>query len=146
MAQCASPPFTFASGTSARISKIEIIGSTRMNRKNSITNSPMVPKNVIQSHRVGQYIPQDDGRKSRCRLVTTMTKRSSHMPTLTTMATAKRPSVLVRTRRNHSHCGVMMLQKMSVQYMYQYGPVIRFQIMKPSYLLVLYQPKKASEM
>ena len=74
-----------------------------------------------------------------------MTKRSSHMPTFTTIATAKRPSGLVRTRRSHRNCGVMMLQKMSVQYMYQYGPTIRFQIMKPSYLFALYQPKKASE-
>src|SRR5688572_33254440 len=76
----------------------------------------------------------------------TMTKRSSHMPTFTTMAIRNRPSVLVRTRLNHSHCGVMMLQKISAQYYGAYGPVIRFQIMKPSYLLALYQPKKASEM
>ena len=47
--------------------------------------------------------------------------------------------------RIHSHCGVMMLQKISVQYMYQYGPVIRFQIMNPSYLFALYQPKNASD-
>ena len=40
-AQCAFAPFTFASGTIVRISKIEIIGSTRMNRKNSVMNRPM---------------------------------------------------------------------------------------------------------
>src|SRR5215510_9945856 len=91
-------------------------------------------------------MPHDEGRKSRCSDVTTMTKRSSHMPTLTTIATAKRYIGVVRTLRNHNSCGVMMLQKMSVQYMYQYGPCIRFQIMKPSYLFALYQPKKASEM
>src|SRR6185436_6465349 len=98
-----------------RISKIEIIGRNRMNRKNSVRNSPIVPMNVIQSQIVGWYIPQDEGTKSRCSDVTTMTKRSSHMPTFTTIATAKSPSVLVRTFLNHSHCGVRMLQKMSVQ-------------------------------
>ena len=30
-----------------------------------------------------ENMPHDDGRKSRCRLVTTMTNRSSHMPMLT---------------------------------------------------------------
>src|SRR5450759_2833073 len=90
-------------------------------------------------------MPHDEGRKSRCRLVTTITKRSSHMPTLTTIATRLRQRVHFRTFRNHRDCGVMMLQKMSVQYLYQYGPFIRFQIMNPSYLFPLYQPKKASD-
>ena len=100
--------------------------------------------NVIQSQRVPQYIPHDDGMKSRCRLVTTMTKRSSHMPMLTTIATQKSSPGVVRTRRNQSHCGVMMLQKTRTQYIGQYGPVMRFQIMKPSYVFALYQPKNAS--
>src|SRR5689334_19722803 len=98
---------------------MEIIGRNRTKRKNIIVKKPIVPMYVIQSHFVPKYIPHDEGRKSRCRLVTTITKRSSHMPTLTTIATRKRPSVLVRTRLIHSHCGVMMLQKISVQYMYQ---------------------------
>ena len=44
---------TFASGAIVRISKIEIIGRKRMNRKNSVTNMPIVPMNVIQSQIVG---------------------------------------------------------------------------------------------
>ena len=50
------------------------------------TNRPIVPTKVDQSQNVGAYMPHDEGRKSRCRLVTTMTKRSSHMPTFTTSA------------------------------------------------------------
>jgi hypothetical protein len=46
-------PFAFASGNSVRISKIEIMGSTRTNRNISITNIPMVPMKVAQSHTVG---------------------------------------------------------------------------------------------
>ena len=41
-------------------------------------------------------MPQADGVKSRCRLVTTMTKRSTHMPMLTASATKNRAMVLVR--------------------------------------------------
>ena len=44
-----------------------------------------------------------EGVKSRCRLVMTMTKRSSHMPTLIESATRKSSTVLVRTRRDHSN-------------------------------------------
>ena len=36
-----------------------------------------------QSQKVGWYMPHDEGRKSRCRLSTMITKRSSHMPTFT---------------------------------------------------------------
>ena len=54
-----------------------------------------------------------------------------------TIATMKSGSGLVRTHRSHSNCGVTMLQRTSVQYMYQYGPNIRFKIMKPSYLFAL---------
>jgi hypothetical protein len=43
-----------------------------------------------------------------------MTKRSSHMPTFTTIATAKTARRGAHARI-HRHCGVMMLQKISVQ-------------------------------
>src|SRR5215475_221687 len=59
------------------ISNIEIMGRNRTKMKNSITKNPIVPRNVIQSHRVGEYIAQLDGKKSRCKLVITMTNRSS---------------------------------------------------------------------
>src|SRR5271169_3653010 len=44
---------TSASGSSVRISKIEIIGRMRTNRNIAARNMPMVPMKVIQSQRVG---------------------------------------------------------------------------------------------
>src|SRR4029077_17620781 len=73
------------SATSSRISAMEIAGRTRTNRKSRVTNMPMVPMNVAQSQNVGVQRPQAEGTKSRVRLMTTMTKRSSHMPIFTTM-------------------------------------------------------------
>src|SRR5205085_1720852 len=96
---------TSACGRMVRISKIEITGRKRMNRKSSARNKPSVPTKVMMSHLVAWNIPQDDGRKSRCKLVTMMMKRSSHMPTFTTMATIHNPSGLLRTWRAHSTCG-----------------------------------------
>ncbi len=45
--------FTSASGNSVRISKIEIMGRMRTNKKMAARNIPMVPMKVIQSQRVG---------------------------------------------------------------------------------------------
>src|SRR5438270_6582180 len=42
--RCTSSGSTRASGSSVRTSKIEIIGSRRMNRKHTNRNRPMVPK------------------------------------------------------------------------------------------------------
>ena len=64
-------------------------------------------------------MPHAEGRKSRLRLVTTMTKRSSHMPTFTTSAMQNSSGMFVRTFLNHSVCGMTPLQKMRNQYMYQ---------------------------
>jgi len=44
-----------------------------MNSRNGVRKSPIVPRNVVQSQNVPAYMPQDDGRKSRWRLVTTIT-------------------------------------------------------------------------
>ena len=44
-------------------------------------------------------MPQEDGTKSRARLVTTMTKRSSHMPTFTTIETKNSSGIFCRTLR-----------------------------------------------
>ena len=82
----------------------------------------MVPMNVDQSQNVGRYMPHDDGRKSRCRLVTTITNRSSHMPTFTISEMTNRAGTLVRTRLNQSACGVITLQKISAQYSPPVGP------------------------
>src|SRR5262245_21403349 len=122
-------PSGFASGTSVRISKIEIIGRKRRNRNSSARNKPMVPTYVAQSHVVGAYRPHDEGRKSRWSDVTTMTKRSSHMPTFTISETMKRRSGFVLNFLNQSNCGVSALQTSSAQYAGPYGPVIRLRIM-----------------
>src|SRR5262249_44767245 len=50
------------SGSSARISEIEIIGSTRMNSRNRTKKNPMVPKKVRKSQTVGLNMPHDEGR------------------------------------------------------------------------------------
>src|SRR6187200_843924 len=68
------------SSTSSRISDIDIAGNSRKNKNNKQKNNPSDPSKVAQSKNVGEYIPHDDGRKSRCKLVTTITKRSSHIP------------------------------------------------------------------
>src|SRR5581483_6559901 len=101
---CASIPVT-----SPRISDIAIAGRYRTNTKINATNSPIVPAKVDQSQMVGRYMPQDDGRKSRCRLTTTITKRSSHMPRFTTSETTKSTSALRRSRRDQRNCGAAML-------------------------------------
>src|SRR3954463_13748655 len=111
-----------------------IAGRKRMNRKNSARNSPIVPRNIPKSHRVGAYMPHDEGRKSRCRLVTIMTNRSSHMPTLTTSDRTKRSGTLVRARFIHKTCGTITLHVMSSQYVHQYGPVMRLNGTNISYL------------
>jgi hypothetical protein len=45
-----------------RISDIEIIGKKRTNRNKRQRNSPMEPNKVAQSQKVGEYMPQEDGR------------------------------------------------------------------------------------
>ena len=60
-------------------------------------------------------MPQDEGRKSRWRLVTTITKRSSHMPALTMIAMHQRIHGVERMRLNQRNCGVTMLQSISAQ-------------------------------
>src|SRR4029079_10852632 len=98
-----------------------------------------------QSHIDGAYIAHDDGRKSRCRLVTMMTNRSSHMPILTMIEITNSQNGLSLNRLNHKLWIAITLQKIRNQYMNQYGPFqIRLVIMKYSYLLALSQPKYAS--
>ena len=54
-----------------------------------------------------------------------ITKRSSHMPTLTMSDMMKSHTVLVRRLLIHSVCGTMPLQKISIQYDHAYGPNMR---------------------
>ena len=76
---------------------------------------PMVPKNIVKSKIVGEYMPHDEGRKSRWRLIGMMMKRSSHIPTLTNMATTKSAMFEWRTRLIQTTCGTTTLQRMSSQ-------------------------------
>src|SRR5262245_24492747 len=96
---------TSACGNSVRISKFEIIGKNRMNKNNRARNSPNVPTYIDQSQIVPEYRPQLEGKKSRLRLSTMITYRSSHMPMLTTIAITKSSVGLERTDFSHSACG-----------------------------------------
>src|SRR5205814_2431031 len=66
---CGSAP-----GSIVRISKIEIIGRKRMKSASRKRKSPIEPRYIAQSQIVPWYIPHDDGRKSRLRLVGMITK------------------------------------------------------------------------
>ena len=63
-------------------------------------------------------MPHDDGRKSRCSEVGMMTKRSSHMPTLTNIAVMNSITGEVRKRLIHINCGASPLQTMSMMYIF----------------------------
>ena len=58
---------------------------------------------------------QLEGRKSRCRLVTTMTKRSNHMPTLTRTTIGYMSSTVRRTFRIQRSWGKPTLQATMIQ-------------------------------
>src|SRR5215210_1840948 len=101
--------------------------------------------NIVQSNIVGLYIAHEEGKKSRFKLVTMMTKRSSHMPALTISEIMKSQKALSRNLLNQRSCIEAPLHNRSSQYIYQYGPSqMRFLIMNTSYCEALYQPKKAS--
>src|SRR5687767_14532821 len=122
-----------------------MIGRNRTNRKISEKKKPIVPINIDRSITVGEYIAHDDGRKSRFKLVTMITKRSSHIPRLTTSEIMNSQNGLSRNRLNHRSWIDIPLHRISSQYDHQYGPShIRFLTMKTSYWLALYQPKNAS--
>ena len=76
-----------------------------------------------------------------------MTKRSSHMPTLTISEMTNSAGTFVRTRLNHSslrHDDVAEDQRPVDRA--RTGPDIRFSSMKPSYWSPLYQAMNASIM
>src|SRR5262249_27575780 len=102
------------------------------------------PSSVAISQRVGQYIPHADGRKSRCKLVITITKRSSHIPTFTTRHSTNNSGSERRTRRNQSARGNTTLHASVSQVVSQYGPLSRFTIMYWSYTLPESQESKPS--
>ena len=93
----------------------------------------------------GSTCPRTTGRKSRCRLVTMMTKRSSHMPTLTTSDSTKSSAMLSRTlaepeQLDHQHVAG---DERPVEERVRPGRC-GCSIMYASYGLPLYQAKKIS--
>ena len=58
---------------------------------------------------------QLEGRKSRCSDVTMMTKRSNHMPTLTSIEMTNTTGSVRRTLRNQNNCGTPTLQATMIQ-------------------------------
>src|SRR5215471_15150919 len=110
-----SPCFASSSLIRAFISAIEIIGRNLTKRNMQAAKNPMVPIKVAQSQMVGLYMPHDDVRKSRLRLVITITKRSSHIPTRTNSEATKTATVEFLTRLIHSTCGIITLQAINAQ-------------------------------
>ncbi len=73
-----------------------------------------------------------------------MTKRSSHMPTFTTIEITKSVATELRTLRSHRSCGVRTLQRMSSEpdpAVRAQDPVLDHERSKP---LPLYQAMKIS--
>src|SRR5439155_3005785 len=132
------------SATSSRVSEMAIIGRKRMNKNSSVRNKPTLPNNVAQSQMVGKNIPHDDGTKSRCKLVMTITKRSSHIPRLMDNATRNSAMRLRRTRADQSACGISTFTSISSQKIQPYGPNARLVIMYCSKMSPLYHDIKAS--
>ena len=66
-----------------------------MKSKNKVKNKPIVPTYKPTSTSEGLYITQLEGRKSRCKEVTTITNRSNHIPIFTNIEMIKVATKLV---------------------------------------------------
>ena len=55
-------------------------------------------------------------------------KRSSHMPTFTTIAIVNSDGGLARIDADHSACGMIVLHRMTLQKTGAYGPANRFRV------------------
>ena len=71
-----------------------------MKRRAARRTSPIVPRNMEKSQPVGEYIAHDDGRKSRCRLVTIITKALEPHAETTMIDMMKSTTRFVRKRLN----------------------------------------------
>src|SRR5204863_1562612 len=94
---------------SSRISASGTIGTNRSMMKNNVRKRPIEPAKVAQSHRVGVKLPHSDGMWLRWRLVTTMTKRSHHMPMIMAIEIIDSIASLTRIAGHHRSCGNAML-------------------------------------
>ena len=109
-------------------------------------NKPTLPNNVAQSQIVGVYIAQLDGTKSRCRLVTTMTKRSIHMPMFTDERDEEKRDRIGAHASRPERLRDQTLNSISAQKTQPYGPNARLAIMNCSKTSPLYQAMNASMM
>ena len=88
--------------------------------------NPKVPKQVIISTHVGEQQPQLPGMKSLCREVTTITKRSIHIPILTNPQMSQMNQGVVRHHLNQKNCGASTLQLIIHQQDQFMSPKARF--------------------
>ena len=86
-----------------------------MPMKNRVKNQPNAPNVTAHSTQVGTYTRQSKGSRSCESEVTTMLKRSSHIPTLMAMQMVMSSGVLCRMRRQMSRMGPPQLQVTMVQ-------------------------------
>src|ERR1700756_2799691 len=98
-------------------------GSTLTNNRNIVKNSPIEPINTLISTQVGWNIAQLEGMKSRCSDVSMITKRSNHMPILTTIDKTHDTGIFLLTDLNHISWVISTLQPYIIQPAHQYGPI-----------------------
>ena len=99
---------------------------------------------VPMSTHVGVNMSHELGKKSLARLDTMITKRSNHMPTLTTIESTNMIGMLVRSFLNQKSCGVMTLQLTMIKYAHQYWPKARLMKANFSYIAPEYHAMKNS--
>src|SRR5262249_32828135 len=126
------------------VSVAEMAGRKRRKRRKRVPKKLIVPNNRPKSTQVGLYIAQLEGKKSRWRETTTITNRSDHIPTFTSIETIQVATTLVRIFLAQNTCGARTLQKISNQNMYANAPNIRLATENSSYLSALYQPMNVS--
>ena len=107
-------------------------------------NRPKLPASVRRSTQVGVKYPQLDGRKSWASDVTTITKRSNHMPRFTSRHATNMIGTLWRALRNQKTCGTSTLHDTMIQYAQAYCPNARLRNANDSYIDPLYQAMKNS--
>src|SRR5690606_8691594 len=83
----------------------------RKNSKNRNRKKKMVPKKIVRSTHVGEYDSHFDGKNSRSRLSTMMTKRSAHMPTLIAIDAQNSTQTFRRSLRDQKSCGTSTLPR-----------------------------------
>src|SRR5206468_1485798 len=103
-----------------------ITGKYLENNKKNVPNIPIVPTKIPTSINEGVYVLHVDGKYVRHKVVTIITKRSNHIPILTTIDRTKVAITEVRIFLNQNNCGDTTLHPIMIQYDQASGPVARF--------------------